>query len=292
MPDNKKTDARARRLKRVEAALCCPDCGGDLSFSGQGAHCAACSRDYPLTGGRLHFVDRAERSDHLDILKGGLKSLLGPLYYSVGMRIFAPTFPFNYRQAIRRHVDPSQELVVDIGSGNHRVDEDIICIDLFGYEQVDIVCDLGKLPFKTGSVGAFTSHSVLEHVPKLPALADQLARCTRPGGLGLHLIPFLYPYHASPGDFTRLTHTGAAGLFPGWDLIDQSNATGPVTYFLLGILEFLTIVLSFGSARVRGPLYLLLCVLTFPIKFLDAPFIGRKAFLAMAPTILTVMRKP
>ncbi|NQV20158.1 MAG: methyltransferase domain-containing protein, partial [Rhodospirillales bacterium] len=213
------------------------------------------------------------------------------LYYSIGTTIIAPTFPFSYHRAIRRHIDPSGKIVVDIGSGNTRAHDDIICVDLFGYDEVDIVCDLGKLPFKPNSVDGFTSQSVLEHVPKLPALADRLCQCTRPGGVGLHLIPFLYPYHASPGDFTRLTHTGAAGLFPGWDVVEQTNVTGPVTYFLLGIIEFLAAILSLGSSRVRGPLYLALCLLTFPVKFLDAPFIGRKAFLSMAPTILTVVRK-
>ena len=76
------------------------------------------------------------------------------------------------------------------------------------------------------------------------------------------------------------------------ELLDQSNVTGPVTYFLLGFIEFLSTLLGFGNDSARGALSLLFSVLLFPIKFLDAPFIGRRSFLGMAPTILTVVRKP
>jgi len=292
LPISGQHQARARRIDRIKPALRCPGCSKNLNFLNDYCECEHCDTQYPVRDGRIYFVQVSERDDYLDSLKGRLKSILGSAYYTWGVQLMAPTFPFRYGRKIRSYVDPSQQIVVDLGSGNNRVDEDIICLDLFDYDEVDIVCDLTNLPFAPETIDAFASRSLLEHVPHPWQLTEAIGRCTRKGGLGLHLIPFLYPYHASPYDFTRFTHTGATALFPGWQMIEQINATGPVTYFLVGLIEFLATIVSFGSRKIRGPLYLALCALLFPIKFLDAPFIGRKAFLAMAPSILTVQRKP
>ena len=285
-------NARIQRLERVKSALCYPGCGGDLSYGEVQAACGGCGAAYAIQEGRIYFAEAPARDDALDGLKGRLKALLGGLYYSVGVTLIAPTFPFNYARAISRRIDPAQGLVIDIGCGNNRVSDDLVTADLYDYDAVDIVCDLTRLPFKNNSIDAFVSRSVLEHVRDLPQLAVGLGACTKPGGLGMHLIPFLYPYHASPHDYTRLTHSGAAALFKDWELLEQRNATGPVTYFLTGLIEFLSTVFSLGNESARAIFSLIFSVLLFPIKFLDAPFIGRRSFFRMAPTILTVVRKP
>lgn len=280
------------RLERAKPALACPTCGGDLAFHADGASCGGCAARYPLRGGKLYFIEPPHTVDVLDSLKQRLKQRLGGLYYSVGITVFAPTYPFDYLAAITRHCDPAAALCVDIGCGNHRIDSAIIGIDMFAYDAVDIVCDLGALPFKVDSVDAFTSRSVLEHVPSIAEVIAALRRSTRPGGVNMHLIPFLFPYHASPHDYQRFTHTGAAGLFDGWALVEQRAATGPATLLLLWMTEFLSSALSFGNERIKSYLYLLACLVLWPIKFLDMLFVGRRHFLGMAPTIWTVMRKP
>jgi hypothetical protein len=120
----------------------------------------------------------------------------------------------------------------------------------------------------------------------------EFRRCTRAGGFNVHLIPFLFPFHASPHDYQRLTHAGAARLFENWQLLAQYNATGPVTLFLVILVEFLSVIGSFGHPRIKAFLYLGLCLILFPIKVLDAPFVNRSAYIGMAPTILTAARKP
>lgn len=280
------------RLERARAALACPACGGDLVFGDQGAGCAACDASYPLRGQKLYFTDPPDTGDALDSLKHRLKRRLGRLYYSVGVTIVAPTYPFNYRAAIERHCDPAKALCVDIGCGNQRVSEDIICLDMFDYGAVDIVCDLGALPFKPDSVDAFVSRSVLEHVPRISQVVSQLEHCTRHGGINMHLIPFLFPYHASPDDYQRYTHHGAANLFDGWTVCEQRSVTGPATLLLLLTIEFVSSLLSAGNERLRSYVYLLLCLVLWPFKFLDVLFAGRRSFLGMAPTIWTVVKKP
>lgn len=279
------------RLSRVLRHLVCPTCRRELIEDEKEFRCSGCQAVYPIRGHRIYFTAPPAHDDAMDVLKGRLKRHLGSYYYRVGMTVFAPGFPFNYAAAIRRHLDPRDQIVVDVGSGNNRIDENILALDSTDYDAVDIVADINALPFRDGSIDALCNRSVLEHIPEPLRAVAELARCTRPGGLGIHVIPFLFPYHASPHDYSRFTHTGAAALFRGWDLVDQHNTTGPITLFLVCLLEFLSSLLSLGHQQIKAFLYLVLCLMVFPLKILDAPFIGRPAFLGLAPTILTIVRK-
>lgn len=279
------------RVLKIQSLLACPRCRSNLSFSEQTARCVECAVNYPITGGKIYFRQPIASVDALDGVKGVLKRLLGQSYYTIGVQLFAPTYPFNYAAAIRRNRNISDRVIVDLGCGNNRVDNDVVTLDAVDYEAVDIVADLASLPFRSEAVDGFVSRSVLEHVPDLGAAVAEMRRCTKPGGFGLHLIPFLFPYHASPHDYQRFTHSGAERLFTGWKLVDQRNATGPVSLLLACLAELISVALSFGNARIKSIVYLGACLLLFPLKYLDAPFVGRKAFLGIAPTILTVVRR-
>ncbi len=281
----------ADRLERLRAILACPACYEGLDFRVDGAACPRCGARYPIRNGKIYFTPVPSRTDGLDDLKGRLKDRLGKYYYSIGLKILAPTYPFDYGRWIHRYLDPAKEVVVDVGCGNHRIHEDIICLDLFDYDAVDVVCDLSTPPFRPNSVDAFVSRSVLEHVPDPARIVRHFHRCTKGGGLGLHLAPFLFPFHASPHDFHRYTHKGFEILFKDWEIVKQTNATGPVTLGLISAIEFLSILISLGRDKPKPFVYLFLCGILFPLKYLDAPFVNRKSFLTMAPTIFTVVRK-
>jgi ubiquinone/menaquinone biosynthesis C-methylase UbiE len=76
---------------------------------------------------------------------------------------------------------------------------------MFDYDAVDIVCTLDALPFRDGEVDALVSRSVLEHVAAPSAVLAEFARCTRPGGIGIHMIPFLFPYPCVAGGLSSFT---------------------------------------------------------------------------------------
>lgn len=280
------------RLERARWALACPACRGDLSFADERITCSACDAVYPIRNNKLYFRTPTGAGDALDSTKSMLKRRLGRWYYSIGVRILAPTFPVDFAGWVRRYVTPASGIVVDAGCGNNRLDDDIVGVDTVDYDEVDIVCDLEALPFRDGSVDAFVSRSVLEHVPQLDRVLAGFERCTRPGGYGIHMIPFLYPFHASPSDYRRFTDRGHEQLFPGWQSILVTNPTGPISTLLLLTIEFLSSLLGFGWATLQGYVYLALCGLLFPLKFLDAPFVHRRRFAATAASILSVSRKP
>jgi SAM-dependent methyltransferase len=281
------------RLARFLPALACPACDAPLDALPAALLCSGCGVRYPVRNGRAYFVAVPEPSDdELDSLKGWLKRKLGRWYYVVGVRVFAPTYPFGFARRLRRALDCSTRLVVDAGCGADRVAEDALGVDLYDYPAVDVVCDLARLPFRPGSLDAIVTRSVLEHVPDPEAVVRGFLRCTRAGGLGMHQVPFLFPFHAAPHDYRRFTHMGLRRLFAGWQVSEQVNAAGPVTLALLAFIELVSTLLSFGRPGPKALVYLMLCAVLFPLKLLDAPFIGRAAMLPMAPSIFLHVVKP
>jgi hypothetical protein len=57
------------------------------------------------------------------------------------------------------------------------------------------------------------------------------------------------------------------------------------------LIETLSVIVSVNREPLKSIVYLFLCALLFPLKFLDAPFVHRPAFLGCSATILSVMKK-
>ncbi|MDA8086087.1 MAG: methyltransferase domain-containing protein [Nitrospiraceae bacterium] len=279
------------RLESVKDKLECPACRGGLVFETGKASCRQCAREYDIRNGKIYFASVPSHTDSLDLLKERLRGALGKYYYSIGKKVFAPVFPFDFKKQLFGTAGMSEQTVVDLGSGNVRMGESVICVDLFDYDAVDIVCDIDALPFREGSVDVFVSRGVLEHVPRPERVAAEISVRTKPGGLGFHMVPFLFPFHASPHDYQRFTHKGIEALFEGFEILDLRNTAGPVSLMLLVLIEFFSIIFSFGNGRTKNLVYLLFCFLLFPVKYLDFPFVNRQAFLPLAPTIFAVMKK-
>lgn len=285
-------DIENPRLKRVLPILACPSCGGDIQIHDTMMDCPFCEKAYPIRNGKIYFITSQVPTEDLDKLKQNLKKLLGRYYYTIGVSVVAPDYPLHAQRWLRRYADPAKQIVIDAGSGNHRLDEDIICLDEVDYDAVDIVCDVRTLPFKPASVDALLSLMLLEHVSNPSQVVEAFQRCTRPGGINLHHVPFMYPFHASPDDFQRFTHQGVRKLFPDWEMLICTNTSGPVTLMLTSVIEFLSIVLSFGHKRLKSWFYLLFSAFLFPLKYLDFVFVNNDFFLSLALTILAVFRKP
>ena len=206
--------------------------------------------------------------------------------------MLGPGYPLNKKRILVENVDPTQAIVVDLGSGTERIDPNVITVDLFDYPEVDIVCDLQALPFRNESVDAFITTSVLEHLEDVPGLIRKTFNCTRAGGLAIHSFPFLYPFHEAPYDFVRYTHMGAASLFKEWTVRRLFSAAGPITIFNVLTVEFFSSLLSFGNGKLKEALHLGLGAVLSPFKYLDLLFINRKQFRAMSAILCVVAEKP
>tara|TARA_B100000029_G_scaffold144731_1_gene139937 strand:+ start:119 stop:940 length:822 start_codon:yes stop_codon:yes gene_type:complete len=254
--------------------------------------CCSCGEHYPIRGDTILFCEPGQPLDDLDALKGRLKKKLGKLYYSHFRPLLAPAYPFRLRRYLAKYADPATRLVIDLGSGNYRVHPDVFTVDIVQYENVDMVCDATRLPFRDSSIDLVTTSHVLEHAPSPETMISEIMRITRPGGFGVHVVPFLYPFHASPDDYQRYTNVGMARLFPGWAVKDQVPTAGPFSLFNAVVAELFSTVLSRNNGKMKAIIYLLVAAILSPVKYLDVLFCGHPAFLPLAAVTLTTVEKP
>lgn len=92
------------------------------------------------------------------------------------------------RDRVRSHIG------VDIADGFYAKDN-----------QVDLIGSADNLPADINSADAVLSSQVLEHLQSPDAGIREAFRVLRPGGCFFVSCPFLYPIHAAPYDFTRMT---------------------------------------------------------------------------------------
>jgi len=98
---------------------------------------------------------------------------------------------------------------------------------------------------------------------------DEIYRVLKPDGIVYTAFPFIQGFHASPYDFTRVTEEGIKVLHDGFEQIEVKPFSGPTSGMLWIFQEWVAILFSFGSKKLHMIIYLLMLVLTFPIKFLD-----------------------
>jgi SAM-dependent methyltransferase len=75
-----------------------------------------------------------------------------------------------------------------------------------------ILGPLESMPFADESFDSALCNVALEHVVDAERAIRELARVVRKGGHVVVAVPFLQPYHPSPGDFRRYTADGLAAL--------------------------------------------------------------------------------
>ncbi len=92
---------------------------------------------------------------------------------------------------------------------------EVIGVDIHPGPGVDVVGDVHELStlFPRNHFSIVYSSSVLEHVAAPWLVAAQCALVTREGGLNIHQSPWLWPTHAAPNDFWRMSTGGLAQLF-------------------------------------------------------------------------------
>lgn len=89
-----------------------------------------------------------------------------------------------------------------------RRSRELLVLNMDPQEAPDLLCDAAAIPLPDGHVDCFLLCEVVEHVPEPHAILAEAFRVLRAGGHGLVTVPFLFPIHADPDDFQRLTEAG------------------------------------------------------------------------------------
>jgi SAM-dependent methyltransferase len=146
---------------------------------------------------------------------------------------------------------------------------DIINIDIFTFNEVDIVADAVDLPIRDHSVDVIINMAMLEHVANPETIIREMHRMLKKDGEFFCFLPFIQPFHAAPDDFHRWTIEGAKHCFKMFRHTDVAIAAGPTSGMLWVAQEWLSILFSFGSRTIHDILFIFLMVLTAPFKLAD-----------------------
>ncbi|MBI5366893.1 MAG: class I SAM-dependent methyltransferase [Planctomycetes bacterium] len=260
-------------LERVRAALCCPLCR--QSFVGPEFSCSACGVRFALEAGVPIFLTEPERraaaleiqSDPENAFKNFFKRW--PRAYQCVAYIVSPILVtgMTAKKFLRRF--SPDDLMLNVGSGPTRLHPSLINVDLYNFPRVDIVSLGERLPFLAGSFDVVCCEEMLEHVPNPQQVVAEMVRVTKVGGYLYLGVPFVFPLHPSPRDYTRWSVDGLRSLLPDCEMVERGVTMGPTSAMLVTLTSWLATVFSFGFTPLRVALKYLFMLLFNPIKLLD-----------------------
>ena len=197
----------------------------------------------------------------------------GRIYYAL-LHCFAPVLgSYAHKNGLKKLLEKygSKDIILNIGSGPAFLfnRKEIINLDIFAFDEVDIVADATNLQIKDESVDCIINIAMMEHVPRPDRVVREMHRILRKKGEFFCYLPFMPPFHAAPDDFYRWTISGAREFFSEFNDVKVFVGSGPASGFLWVFQEWISILLCFGSKTLHDILFLILMILTWPIKFLD-----------------------
>ncbi len=183
-------------------------------------------------------------------------------------KLYNPFYPrwldrsvFEYlRQA------PQGSRILNVGSGNTRLGEGIINLDIKAHPTVDIVADASHLPLEDGCIDLIFCNAVLEHTTEPWVVASEIARVLRAGGIVCVQSPFLEAIH-DEHDYFRFTLKGLRSLFPGFDEV-KSGVSGSSNQVLADLLRAYP-VFVFEKTLLELPVKFVMSWLAKPFQYLD-----------------------
>lgn len=205
--------------------------------------------------------------------------VLGPLMFC---GLSAEKFIKKYRRPGR---------ILNIGSGPKRLGEGIINVDIHPYPGVNVIADASLLPQEDDSVACVISDNVLEHIADPNMAVREMRRVLEPGGIAYISMPFIYPFHNSPGDFQRWTHRGIRELMKEFEIVELGVRAGPFSALTVTLCYLFATIFSFGSEKLYWILLNIFMAVLFPIKLPDVIFNHWPGAINMAAAIYCVARK-
>lgn len=176
------------------------------------------------------------------------------------------------RRAFPETTERKNKIILNIGAGTSDFGDGIINADVAPFAGVAVVADAEDLPFADASADMIITESMLEHVRRPERAIDEMRRVVRPGGYVYIEMPFLFPFHASPSDYTRFTVEGLRDRFQGFEVVQAGARAGPITALAVQLGYTLALLLSFGWQSLYQILMHAFFVLLFPLKILDQAF--------------------
>jgi len=110
--------------------------------------------------------------------------------------------------------------------GSIRRARQYVSLDIDPRARPGVVGDGHALPFRDATFDVIVANNVIEHLHDPADAVREMRRVLRPGGQLLYTIPFLYPIHEAPHDYTRFTLYGLARLFRDFSSVEIHDRGG------------------------------------------------------------------
>jgi SAM-dependent methyltransferase len=102
-----------------------------------------------------------------------------------------------------------------------------LAFDIYPSRLTQLVADAHQIPLCNESVDGVVVQAVLEHVLDPAAVAAEIFRVLKPGGLVYAETPFMQQVHEGAYDFTRFTELGHRWLWRHFDEVYRDVIGGP-----------------------------------------------------------------
>ncbi len=214
-----------------------------------------------------------------------------PAFYYFIAVVFGPLMfgGLSAKRFLKKYYQPGR--ILNIGSGPLRLGPDIINVDVYPYEGVDIVADALSIPVVDSSISLIISDNVMEHVDDPNAAVKEIHRILTPSGVAYICIPFMYPFHPSPSDFQRFTKEGILELMKDFEILEIGVRAGPFSALTTILCYLCATIFSFGSEQLYLFLVNLFMLFLWPIKLFDIIFNHWPRAINMAAILYCVARK-
>lgn len=263
---------------KLIAKIACPECKSSLVRKGNSLTCQSCHSAYEISPANIpimlansEILALEDQKDWLDNIKTKFKKALPGIYPTLA-RVISLVLPTgkSYNILLDRLLG-EDALILNLGSGTRRLSDKVMNIDVFEYNEVDLVADVTKLPFEDNSVDGIINIALLEHVSKANSIMSETYRVLKPSGYIYSVAPFIQGFHASPNDYYRWTLQGLDEFHElrGFTKIDSGIRSGPTSALLWILHEWLTLLFSFNIKILHHIWYIVLMPLMALFKVLD-----------------------
>lgn len=265
------------RLTPYRQSFRCPTCCAPFEDCDAGFRCIVCGSIFAELNGVLSLCASETLSSAVqfekDDAENGLKNWFKrwPRFYETVTHIITPVLfsGLTMKRFLARFPAGNGLHILNVGAGPFRLHPDEIGIDLYPFKAVDILADATHLPFANSTFDIVGSEQVLEHVPDPRRMIDELIRITKPGGLIYLGIPYMYPYHPSPKDYTRWSFDGLVEMVKPCIEVEKGIMSGPTSGMLSILGIWLSILFSFGYAPLQRLLSYVFFIVLSPLKLFD-----------------------